>query len=119
MTMQRDGAHFGRGDLDASAIPALVQLRAHAQPARGAGVADQVDDRFEGPERAAPPVRGDVTEEPMLDLVPLARARREVTHRDAQLEVVGQPLQFGFPGARAIAVAAASIGGDQQVVAPG
>ena len=95
--MQRDGAQFGRGDLDAGAIPALVQLRAHAQPRRGAGVANQIDDRFELPERAAPPVRRDVTEEPMLDLVPLARARWKVTDGDAQLKGIGQALQFGVP----------------------
>ena len=31
-TMQRDVAHLGRRDLDAGAIPAVVQLRAHTQP---------------------------------------------------------------------------------------
>ena len=113
--MQRDGAHLGRGDLDAGPIPALVQLRAHPQPGRGAGVADQIDDRFERPEGASSPVGGDVTEEPMLDLVPLARARWEVTHGDAQCEGVSQALQFGLPRPRAIAIAAASIGSDQQV----
>ena len=75
VTMQCDRAHLGRGDRDAGAIPALVQLRAHAQSGRGAGVADQINDRFEGPERASPPIRGDVTEQAMLDLVPLAGAR--------------------------------------------
>jgi len=75
VTMQCARAHLGRGDCDAGARPARVPLRAHAQPRRGAGVADQVDDRFEGPARASPPIRGDVTEDAMLDLVPLAGAR--------------------------------------------
>src|SRR6266850_4986992 len=111
VTMQCDVAHLSRGDLDAGTVSAFVQLRANAQSRRRAGVADQVDDRFEGPERAAPPVRGDVTEEPMLDLVPLARAGWEVTHGDAQVERVGQVLQLGLPRPRPIAVAAARVGG--------
>ena len=51
----------------------------------------------------------------MLDLVPLAGARREVAHVDRESEGVGEPLQLSFPDARAIAVAAARIGGDEEV----
>jgi hypothetical protein len=38
-------------------------------------MADQVHDRFEGPQGASSPVRGDVTEEPMLDFVVAMRAK--------------------------------------------
>jgi hypothetical protein len=88
VTMQRDVAQLGRSDLDAGAIAALVQFRVDPQPGGRAGVANQVDDGFEGPERAFPPVRGDVTEETMLDLVPLARPGREVTGSGSVLDSV-------------------------------
>ena len=61
-----------------------------AQPGRGACVANQVDHGLEGAQRTPAPVLRDVAEQPMLDLVPLARARREVADVDAQAGVVGQ-----------------------------
>ena len=61
---------------------------------------------------AAAPVLRDVTEEPMLDLVPLARARWEVRDVDAQARSLARRCSAVFQPARAIAVAAASIGGD-------
>src|SRR5215204_637734 len=44
----------------------------------------------------AAPVHGDVGEEPMLDLVPLAGTRREVADRDRQAGAIGQLLQLPF-----------------------
>src|SRR5258705_10396577 len=51
----------------------------------------------------------------MLDLVPLARAWREVADVDDNADLVGEPLKLGFPHARAIAVAAAGVGGDEEL----
>ena len=45
-------------------------------------------------QRFAAPVLADVGEEPVLDLVPLAGSRWEVTHRDSQPGFVGQLLQL-------------------------
>jgi len=39
----------------------------------------------------------DATEQAMLDLVPLAGARREVTHHDAQAGFAGEFLELHFP----------------------
>src|SRR5258708_16056115 len=50
----------------------------------------------------------------MLDLVPLARARRKVAHRDGEPGVIRQPLQFPFPEPEAGAVTPTRIPGDQQ-----
>src|SRR5205814_323168 len=50
----------------------------------------------------------------MLDLVPLARARRKVAHRDGKPGAIRQPLQFPFPEPEAGAVTPAGIRGDQQ-----
>ena len=50
----------------------------------------------------------------MLDLVPLARAWRKVTHRDAQPRGVGELLQLHLPQPTATAVGTAPVGRDQQ-----
>src|ERR1700730_11856385 len=50
----------------------------------------------------------------MLDLVPLARARWKVAHRDGEPGAIRQPLEFPFPEAEAGAVTPAGIRGDQQ-----
>ncbi len=54
----------------------------------------------------------------MLDLVPLAGARRKVTHLDRQAALIGPALQFPFPPVVARAVAPPAIGGDQQPGGP-
>ena len=43
-------------------------------------------------ERFAAPVLRDEGEQAVLDLVPLARARRQVTDRDREAELVGEAL---------------------------
>ena len=60
----------------------------------------------------------DVTEQAMLNLVPLAGARREVAHVDAQTRFVSELLQSVLPGTRAIPVAPARIGGDETTPEP-
>ena len=62
----------------------------------------------------ASPVHGDVGEQPVLDFVPLRGARREVARGDLQAGLKGESGQLGLPGARAAAVRAARVGGDQQ-----
>ena len=60
-------------------------------------------------------VLGDVTEQPMLDLVPLAGPRRpEVTDAYAEVALIGELLEFQFPGPCPVAVAASGVGGDEQ-----
>ncbi|RPK84534.1 hypothetical protein EES46_24045 [Streptomyces sp. ADI98-10] len=65
-------------------------------------------------QRATAPVHRDVGEEPVLDLVPLRRARRQVADRDDQPGFRGQAGEVEFPGPGAIAVGPARIGSDQQ-----
>jgi hypothetical protein len=66
-------------------------------------MANERDHRLKGTERTTAPILIDVTEEAMLDLVPLAGAGREVRDVDPETQVVGQPLQLLLPRARAIA----------------
>src|SRR5271155_1443806 len=95
--MQGEVAHLGTRDDAAGRVASLVQLGFDAQACRGRGVTDQLHDGFEGAEGTATPVLGNVAEQTVLYLVPLARAGWEVRDVNAQAEVIGQPLQFGLP----------------------
>jgi hypothetical protein len=77
VSLQCQALHVGFGDLDASWVVVLVQLRLDAKPLAGSGTSDEVDDRLEARERFSSPVLCNVAEEPVFDLVPFARARRE------------------------------------------
>src|SRR3954451_22406501 len=54
----------------------------------------------------------------MLDLVPLARPRREVTDRQPQAERIGQRLQRHLPQPRPTAVRPAGVRQDQELLGP-
>src|SRR3954454_21381125 len=86
----------------------------HFQPLLGSRRANQAHDDFQGFERYSLPVAGDVAEEPVLDLVPLAGARWVVTDLDLEARLIGELLQCPTPQPRSWAVAAATVGGDQQ-----
>ena len=100
VSLQRQAFHVGFGDLDTGWIVVLVQLRLDAKPLAGSGPSDEVDDRLEARERFPPPVLCDVAEEPVFDLVPLARAWRKVTDMDPEPCLVGEILEFAFPSTR-------------------
>ena len=74
-----------------------VELRLHAKPRRRSRVADAVDNGFVGRQRSPTPVRRDVAEKSVLDLVPFARAGGEVAHLDRQANLIGQPLKLVLP----------------------
>src|SRR4051812_27415576 len=84
-------------------------------PIAAEGVRDEVDDHVVGEQRATAPVLRDVTEHPVLDLVPLARARREVSDCDADAGLVGKALEGHLPSSRACGIAVATIGRDHHV----
>ena len=87
-----DGIHFGVGHLDAGRIGVLIELATNLQTGLGRRCGDQLDDDLMADERFAAPVAGDEREQAMLDLVPLAGAGGQVTHRDGNAEFVGQLL---------------------------
>jgi hypothetical protein len=84
----------------------------------GACIADQLDYRLHCHQWLAAPVLGDERKEPMFNLVPFAGARREMTHSQCQVHLVGQLLQGGLPQLGATAVAATAVGRDQQFGGP-
>ena len=55
----------------------------------------------------------------MLDPVPFARSRRQMTDGDGEAKFVGQTLQFSLPQPNPCAIAATAIGGDQQAACVG
>jgi hypothetical protein len=95
------------------AIPSFVQLGLYTEASHRARVPDELYDRFEGTQGTPPPILRDMAEQAMFNLVPLARARREVRHVDTQLEIVGQLLEPALPGAAAIPIAPAGVGRDE------
>src|SRR5580658_8204543 len=70
-------------------------------------------------QRFTAPVLRNVTEEPMLDLVPFARSRRQVADAQSQSRPFGQLLQRNLPQPTAAAVAPTAIGCDQQLTRTG
>ena len=108
-----DGRHLGVGDGDALWIEIVVDLAADGEAGLGGGCGDQVDDDAIADEGFGAPVLTDEREQAVLDLVPLAGARRQVVDDDVDTDFVGQRLQLAFPQAHARSVAAAAIGSDQ------
>src|SRR5437868_6009627 len=106
--LDRESFHLRRLDLLANRIAPTIQSSLHAQPSLRSRIADEVDHRFVGRQRPTTPVLRDVAEEPVLDLVPLARARWEVTDHDPDPGLVREALQFELPCVGSVAIAASS-----------
>ena len=116
--MERVGAQVDTGKLllaylDSFRVLACVQLALNAKAGSGGGGCDQVDDDFMAHQRFAAPVLRDEGEQTMLNLVPLAGSRREVTDRDLQPGFVGQFLQLQLPQPHTRSVAASTVRGNQ------
>jgi hypothetical protein len=113
MRLEPDRRELGVRNVPALGVATGVELAAHAEPTGRAGRADQIHDHGQARQRLAPPGGPDVGEQPVFNLVPLARSRREVADREGETGAVGQPLQFPFPEADAWPVAAARVRHDE------
>jgi hypothetical protein len=109
-----EGGHFGVGYNNAAGISARVEFTPHGEAGFGGRGRDQLDNHPIADEGLGTPVLADEGEETVLDFVPLAGAGRQVVDHDIEAEFVGQLLKFAFPQPHPRAVAAATIGGDQQ-----
>ncbi len=96
LRVQIDLLHLGLGDFATGRVLPAIQTTRHGQAFRGRGPGDELHDRLVVPERFAAPVRRNEGEEPVFDLVPFARARREVTHGDGHAGVVRQRCSSTF-----------------------
>ena len=84
MAGQIDGGDLRIGNLDPFGIFVVVQLGTDGKAGIRRRRGDQLDDRAKAAQRLAAPVDRDEREQTMLDLVPFAGARRQVTDRDGQ-----------------------------------
>lgn len=89
--------HPAGGDLDAPGVVAVVADGGAFQSLAGHGGGDPGDGVVGGHQGPGPPGAGDVAEQAVLDLVPLAGAGRQVANRNGQFELVGQLLKLDFP----------------------
>jgi len=80
--LEPEPGHVCVGDLDAKRIGAVVDLGADPKARGGGRGSDEAHDGGEAHQGLASPVHGDVGEEAVLDLIPLAGARGEVTDGD-------------------------------------
>ena len=94
---QLEALHLLVTDLAPGGIFASIEPTGDFQALGGGRSGDQIDDRLIVAQRFPAPVRGDEGKESMLDLVPFAGPRREVTDRDAQIRFIGKLLQLPFP----------------------
>jgi len=109
-----EGGHLGVCDFLAFGIAFGIQFAPNVEAGRRARCRNQADDDREAFQWTASPILADEREEPMLDLVPLARARREVADGDRQARLRRKLLKLPLPQARTGSVAASRIRGDQQ-----
>src|SRR5579863_8040829 len=116
MALQVYALHFLVRHLAACRILAPIQATGHLEPRRPGRLGYQIHDRLIVAQRLTAPVRGDKGEQPVLDLVPLARARRKVADGDGKTRLVRQHLQFQLPKPQARPVAAPAVRSDQQVL---
>ncbi len=95
-------------------IRMFIQFCLHCPALSRSGVTHARDHGFEGLQRSSAPVNADRTESLVFDRIPLARARREVTHRDCQARRIGESLGLRFEQPWSIAVTVTAVGGDIQ-----
>src|ERR1019366_4748659 len=84
MPFEFETLHLLRRDLDAPCVGVAIESRLDDESGAGFRCGNQTHYRAVVGEGPAAPVQGDEGEEPVLDLVPLARAGREVAHGDGK-----------------------------------
>src|ERR1700730_2843380 len=87
-----DLCHLLVGNLDPGRIGPVVNLGVDLQPFSCGRSGNQTHDHLQTGERLPAPVLADEREQAVFDLVPFARARRKVAHRDGEPGLVGQRL---------------------------
>ena len=93
-----------------------IQISGYGQAGFRRRGANEVKNLLIGVERFATPVFRDFGEEAMLDRIPLGSTGGIVSDGDIEVERIGElGLEFGFPCAAPAAVAASSIGQDEQL----
>ncbi len=89
---ERERGHLFIGDLATRWVAVRVELTLHGQSGFGRGRRNHLQDHGVTDERLAAPILANPGKEAMLDLVPFARARRQVADGDCQPGFIGQWL---------------------------
>src|SRR6266849_9991867 len=120
MSLDGELFHLVVGDLETFVVLLADQLRSQAQAGGGGGCPNVFQDGFVSVEWHRLPVPADLGVHSVLNGIPLGGSRRVVAHRDGQLVAVTDAvLQACFPDARPRAIAASSVGKDQDAVGVG
>ena len=88
MSFEIERLHFGIRDTLTRLIHSCVEKGSYLQPPARRGATDGGQQRLPGPQGFPGPVEADMTEQPMLNRIPLRAAWRVMTHRHLQLEDV-------------------------------
>src|SRR5262249_9823265 len=83
--------------LDTLGITALIQYGFDVEPCLGRRACYQVHHGRQTIQRTPSPVLADVAKQPVFDLIPLTRTRREVADTDSHPQLIGQALQLDLP----------------------
>lgn len=120
MVLDGELFHLVVGDLAAFVVLLADQLRSNTQACCGGGCSNVFQDGFVAVEWHRLPVAADLAVHSVLNGIPLGSSRRVVAHRNGQLVAVTDlVLKACFPGACTMAVAASSVGKDQEAVGVG
>jgi len=109
-----DRIHFRIRDLDGFGIFILVEAAPHLKPGRRGRRSDELADDLVADQRLATPVLGDEGKEPMFDAIPFTGAGWVMDDSNGKPGLVDEGLQLAFPQANTKAIAAPTIGGDEQ-----
>jgi hypothetical protein len=101
---QRDPLEFLVGHLDALLVVVLVKLGPHGQTGSSRGPGDEVHHDFVTLQALTAPVHRDMAEQPVLYLVPLGCAAREVDDGDVQTELLSEFRELALPQPDAVAI---------------
>ena len=92
MALEAHGGELSIRHGDTARILPAVEFRPDAEARPAVRGSDEAHNGRQVNERGAAPVHRDMRKQAMLDLVPLARARREMTDRDGEPAPNGQKI---------------------------
>src|SRR5215475_6204159 len=114
MSHQRDPLELLIGHRDALLVVVLVKLGTHGQAGPSRGPRDEIHHDLVTLQAPASPVHRNMTEQPVLYLVPLGCAAREMNDRDIQTELLGERRELSLPQPDAVPIRPSTIRRNQQ-----
>ena len=113
---QVECAHCLLANLDSLCVSSGVHVSLDGETGFRGGPTNKPENPSQGPQWVASPVAADLTEDPMLDGIPLRRSTGIMAHRDGEARVIGELLKLVLPESRAVPIAPAPITFNHDVV---